>query len=45
LLLAPASSVTTDIVIFTIRDEKLQLLLIRRRNPPFQGGWLCLAAS
>lgn len=30
---------TTDVVLFTIRDEKLQLLLIRRRNPPFQGQW------
>ena len=35
----PHPAVTTDIVIFTIREEKLQLLLIRRRNPPFQGGW------
>ncbi len=35
----PHPAVTTDIVIFTIRDEKLQLLLIRRRNPPFQGEW------
>lgn len=32
-------AVTTDVVLFTIRDEKLQLLLIRRRNPPFQGQW------
>jgi 8-oxo-dGTP diphosphatase len=31
--------VTTDVVLFTIRDEKLQLLLIRRGNPPFQGQW------
>ena len=30
---------TTDIVIFTIREERLELLLIQRRNPPFQGSW------
>ena len=35
----PHPAVTTDIVLFTLRAEKLQLLLIRRRNPPFQGGW------
>ena len=35
----PHPAVTTDVVLFTIRDEKLQLLLIRRRNPPFQGQW------
>jgi 8-oxo-dGTP diphosphatase len=32
-------SVTTDVVIFTLRDADLQVLLIRRRNPPFQGMW------
>lgn len=35
----PHPAVSTDIVLFTLRAEKLQLLLIRRRNPPFQGGW------
>ena len=30
---------TTNIVIFTLRDEQLKLLLIRRRTPPFQGCW------
>jgi 8-oxo-dGTP diphosphatase len=30
---------TTNIVIFTLRDEQLKVLLIRRRNPPFQGCW------
>lgn len=35
----PHPALTTDIVLFTLRAEKLQLLLIRRRNPPFQGGW------
>jgi 8-oxo-dGTP diphosphatase len=32
-------TMTTDIVIFTIRDERLELLLIQRGNPPFQGSW------
>ena len=35
----PHPAVTTDIVIFTIRDQKLQLLLIKRREQPFQGQW------
>lgn len=35
----PHPAVTTDVVLFTIREEKLQLLLIRRRNAPFQGQW------
>jgi ADP-ribose pyrophosphatase YjhB (NUDIX family) len=35
----PHPALTTDVVLFTVRDEKLQLLLIRRRNPPFQGQW------
>lgn len=35
----PHPAVTTDVVLFTVREEKLQLLLIRRRNPPFQNGW------
>jgi len=30
---------TTDVVIFTIRDERLEILLIERGNPPFQGSW------
>ena len=30
---------TTNIVVFTLRDEQLKLLLIRRRNPPFEGLW------
>lgn len=32
-------SVTVDIVIFTIRDEDLKVLLIKRKNPPYQGKW------
>jgi 8-oxo-dGTP diphosphatase len=35
----PHPAVTTDIVLFTVRDERLQVLLIRRRNPPYQGNW------
>ena len=30
---------TTNVVVFTLRDDQLKLLLIRRRNPPFQGYW------
>jgi 8-oxo-dGTP diphosphatase len=35
----PHPAVTTDVVLFTIRNDRLQLPLIRRRNPPFQGQW------
>jgi 8-oxo-dGTP diphosphatase len=35
----PHPAVTTDIAVFTIRDEALQLLLIRRGRPPFEGAW------
>lgn len=35
----PHPAVTTDVVVFTIRDRRLSLLLIRRANPPFQGQW------
>jgi 8-oxo-dGTP diphosphatase len=35
----PHPAVTTDIAVFTIRDQALQLLLIRRGNPPFQRAW------
>jgi len=35
----PHPAVTTDVVLFTIRDEILQLLLIRRGRPPFQDCW------
>jgi 8-oxo-dGTP diphosphatase len=30
---------TVDIAIFTVRDETLQVLLIQRAIPPFQGAW------
>jgi 8-oxo-dGTP diphosphatase len=35
----PTLTMTTDIVIFTIRDKRLEVLLIQRGNPPFQGNW------
>jgi len=35
----PHPAVTTDIVVFTIRDEQLQLLLIKRKLAPFKNRW------
>ena len=35
----PKVTLTTDIAIFTIREERLEILLIRRGNSPFQGRW------
>jgi len=35
----PHPAVTTDIVIFTIRDRRLKLLLIRRAGEPYRGKW------
>lgn len=35
----PTVTMTTDIVIFTIRDQRLEILLIQRGNPPFQECW------
>jgi 8-oxo-dGTP diphosphatase len=35
----PTLTMTTDIVIFTIRDERLEIMLIQRGHPPFQGKW------
>ena len=31
--------VTTDIVVFTLRDHQLKLLLVRRSGEPHRGGW------
>jgi 8-oxo-dGTP diphosphatase len=31
--------VTVDVVIFTVRDDTLQVLLVRRGVPPFAGRW------
>jgi 8-oxo-dGTP diphosphatase len=35
----PHPAVTTDVVLFTLRDGALSVLLIERRNPPYQGMW------
>ena len=35
----PKLTMTTDIAIFTIRADHLEILLIQRGNPPFQGQW------
>ncbi len=35
----PEISVTVDIVIFTLRESDLQVLLVKRRNSPFEGRW------
>ncbi len=35
----PHPAVTTDVVVFTIRDERLNILLVKRANPPYQGEW------
>lgn len=35
----PKPSVTTDIVIFTIRDKSLQVLLVKRNLEPFKNRW------
>jgi 8-oxo-dGTP diphosphatase len=35
----PTLTMTTDIVIFTIRGDRPEVLLIQRGNPPFQGTW------
>lgn len=32
-------SLTVDTVIFSILENRLKVLLVRRRNPPFQGFW------
>jgi len=35
----PHPAVTTDVVIFTIRAQQLELLLIRRGSEPFKDSW------
>jgi 8-oxo-dGTP diphosphatase len=35
----PHSAITTDVVLFAIRNATLQLLLIRRGGEPFRGHW------
>jgi 8-oxo-dGTP diphosphatase len=31
--------ITVDVIIFTLRDDDLQVLLVRRRRPPQKGAW------
>ena len=35
----PHMAVAVDVVLFTGRGADRRVLLIRRANPPFQGGW------
>ncbi len=35
----PRPAVAVDLTIFTLRDADLQLLLIKRKRPPFEGCW------
>ncbi len=35
----PHPAVTTDVILFTIHEERLELLLIRRGAEPFKGRW------
>ena len=35
----PRPALTTDVVIFTLRKDGLQVLLIKRKYPPFEGMW------
>ena len=35
----PHPAVTTDIVVFTIRDDALRVLLIKRAEDPYLGSW------
>ncbi|PIE18877.1 MAG: NUDIX hydrolase [Proteobacteria bacterium] len=35
----PRPSVTVDLAVFTVIDDDLKVLLIARREPPFQGAW------
>lgn len=36
---AALPAVTVDLVIFTLLDDELKVLLIRRAHPPFEGCW------
>lgn len=36
---APHPAVTVDVILFTIQGGRLQVLLVRRQLPPFEGQW------
>jgi len=35
----PRPAVTVDIIVFTLRESKLQVLLVQRAHPPYQYTW------
>lgn len=35
----PRPSLTVDIIIFAVRESKLQVLLVQRKEPPYAGQW------
>jgi len=35
----PRPMVTVDTIVFALREDDLQVLLVRRRHPPFEGTW------
>jgi len=35
----PKPALTVDVLVFSVGDDGLEMLLIRRKNPPFQGRW------
>jgi len=35
----PRAALTVDTVVFALRARDLSVLLVRRKNPPFQGAW------
>ncbi len=35
----PRPSVSTDVVVFSVVNDRLSILLIERRHPPYQGMW------
>lgn len=35
----PHPAVTTDVAVFTLQNQQLQLLLVRRAQPPHAGSW------
>ena len=41
----PPVAVTVDLVVLTIRDDRLAVLAVRRGQPPFRGGSRCPVAS